>query len=251
MKRYHTVLLVLLGAIAVSVLTVVANVARSRSQVSGIEVSIRYGQTPALVDRQMVVDSVLSALPALLSMKVSEVNNRAVAEAASHVPYLRDVSASVSVSGKVIVRATQRRPIARLFYQSSELYFDADGFLMPASPIGDCDVLVATGAFAEPLRTDSLNAQLVSLVALANWLDSHRRYKGLIDQIHIDRGGNVLMVPKLGDHLIELGPVDRLDSKFANLWSFYLNGMPRAGWNTYSKISLKFDGQVVCTKEAK
>ena len=60
MKRYHTILLVLLGAIVLLVLTIVANVARSRSQVSGIEVSVRYGQTPALVDRQMVVDSILA-----------------------------------------------------------------------------------------------------------------------------------------------------------------------------------------------
>ena len=59
----------------------------------------------------------------------------------------------------------------------------------------------------------------------------------------------MMMVPKVGDHVIELGAVDDLDNKFSNLLTFYRKGMPRAGWNTYSKISLKFKGQVVCTKK--
>ena len=69
------------------------------------------------------------------------------------------------------------------------------------------------------------------------------------NQIYIERNGDMMMVPKVGDHVIELGTIDDLDNKFSNLLTFYLNGMPRAGWNTYSKISLKFKGQVVCTKK--
>ena len=57
------------------------------------------------------------------------------------------------------------------------------------------------------------------------------------------------MAPKIGDHVIELGSPDDLDSKFDNLLAFYRKGMPRAGWDTYSKISLKFKDQVVCTKK--
>jgi cell division protein FtsQ len=58
-----------------------------------------------------------------------------------------------------------------------------------------------------------------------------------------------MMVPKVGDHVVELGDANDLDGKFANLVAFYRKGMPRAGWDTYSKISLKFKGQVVCTKK--
>lgn len=248
MKRPYKILLILLGAIALGVLVVVANVTRSNSQVRGVEVDIRYGRVPHLVDEQTVADTVLLALPQLTTLRVSDVDRDAVAEAASHVPYLKDVTATVSVSGKVVVRAAQRRPIARLFYGERELYFDDQGCMMPVSSLADCSVLVAGGDFTEPLRVDSLNSQTDALVRLASYLDSEKKYRSLIDQIYIGQDGDMMMVPKLGGHVIELGEVEDLDTKFDNLLTFYRKGMPRAGWDTYSRINLKFNGQVVCTK---
>ena len=251
MNRKLRITLILLGAIAVAVLVIVANISRFHSQVRGVEVSIRYGHAPMLVDEQTVVDSILKSVPRLQTMSVKDVDCNAVAEAASHVPYLKDVSSSVSVSGKVVVRATQRRPIARLFYGGKELLFDADGAIMPVSRYGDCDVLVAGGDFTEALRVDSLNSQMTALLTLARFLDDENKYSGIIDQLYIKDDGDIMMVPKLGDQLIELGDAEDLDGKFSNLMTFYRKGMPRAGWNTYTKISLKFRNQVVCTKEKK
>ena len=108
---------------------------------------------------------------------------------------------------------------------------------------------MAGGEFTEPLRLDSLNAQTTAIWKLASFLDDEDDYRALIDQIFVERDGNMMMVPKVGDHIIELGAVDNLETKFSNLLTFYRKGMPRAGWNTYSKISLKFKGQVVCTKK--
>ena len=251
MKRPYRILLTLAGALALTAIVIAANVVRSRSQVRGVEADIRYGRTERLVDERVVVDSIVAAIPQLPAMQVRQVDCGAVAAAARRVPYLCNATASVSVSGKVVVRADQRRPVARLIYGGRAFYIDRDGAVMPMSDIGDCDVLVAGGDFVEPFRADSLNGQTAALLKLANYLDSERRYRGMIDQIYVERDGDMMMVPKLGGHVVELGEVERLDEKFANLWLFYLKGMPRAGWNTYSRISLKYEGQVVCTKETK
>ncbi|MBR4739004.1 MAG: hypothetical protein IK058_03270 [Bacteroidales bacterium] len=248
MKRPYKILIIVLGAVALAVLVVVANVSRSRSTVRGVEVNIRYGRTPKLVDDKTVRDSVLAAIPSLLRHPVGAVDRQAVAEAAGRVPYLKDVSASVSVSGKVVVRARQRRPIARLYYGSREYYFDSEGYVMPSSNIGNCNVLVAGGDFREPLRPDSLNAQMTALWQVADFLDRESKYGDLIDQIYVEHDGDIMMVPKLGNHVVELGTPDNLDEKFSHLLTFYRKGMPRAGWDTYSRVSLKFHGQVVCTK---
>ena len=246
MKRPVKILLILLGAVALAVLVVVANVTRSRATVRGIEVNIRYGRVPELVNGQTVRDSILTAIPALMQQQVGRVDRQEVAEAAARVPYLKDVQASMSVSGKVVVRARQRRPIARLYYNAKELYFDAEGSLMPAT--GSCNVLVAGGDFTEPLRPDSLNAQMTDLLQLASFLDREEKYGCLIDQIFIESDRDVMMVPKLGNHVVELGHVENLNEKFSNLLTFYRKGMPLAGWDTYSRISLKYHNQVVCTK---
>lgn len=248
MKRPYKILLVALAVVATVVLVVVANVSRLQGQVDGIEVQIRYGRVPRLVDEQDVRDSVLTAIPGLMSMRVKDVDREAVAEAASRVPYLRDAYAAVSVSGKIVVKATQRRPIARLFHSGREFYFDGDGTIMPASKLGGVSVVVASGDFTQPLRADSLDAQVQSLVDVARFLDGEKKYRGIVDQLYVERDGDIVMVPKLGDHIVELGPAEDLAGKFGNLVAFYREGMPRAGWNTYSKISLKWNGQVVCTK---
>ena len=62
-------------------------------------------------------------------------------------------------------------------------------------------------------------------------------------------GKEIAMQVKVGDQVIELGDTTNLENKFADLLAFYRNGMPRAGWDAYSKISLKFKDQVVCTKK--
>ena len=251
MKRSVKILLILLGAALLTVLVIVANISRSRSQVKGVEVAIRYGDTPVLVSEQTVADTLASALPTLMQRQVKTVDCDQVAEAARRIPYLTNVSASVSVSGKVVVRADQRRPIARLYYADRAYYIDRDGAVFPSSDAGACDVLIAGGDFAEPLRTDTLSPQMEALWKVAAYLDQEDDYSCLIDQIYVKRNGDIMMVPKVGDHVVELGDADNLDSKFDNLLTFYRKGMPRAGWDTYSQISLKFKGQVVCTKKTK
>ena len=105
MKRPAKIMLIVLSAVVLAVLVIVANVVRSRSQVRGIEVVIRYGDTPQLVGSQTVVDTVLRSMPNLLQLSVKNVDCKRVASVARRVPFLTQVSASVSVGGKVVVRA--------------------------------------------------------------------------------------------------------------------------------------------------
>ena len=192
LKRHTKIMLIVLSAVVLAVLVLVANVVRSRSQVKGIEVMIRYGDTPQLVEQQAVKDTVLQRMPNLLQLSVKNVDCQRVAAIARRVPYLANVSASVSVGGKVVVRADQRRPIMRLYYGNREFYMDSDGAIFPPSTTGYCDVLVAGGNFTEPLRRDSLNAQTVALWKVASFLDGENEYGPLIDQIFIERDGDIM-----------------------------------------------------------
>ena len=251
LNRSAKIMIILAGAALLALLVLVVNLSRSGSQVKGLEVVIRYGDTPQLVDRQVVIDSVMSAIPDIERRQVKSVDCDRVASAAAAVPFLTHVSAAVSVSGKVVIRADQRRPIARLFYGLRELYLDDEGALFPVSTLGHCDVLVAGGDFTEPLTIDSLNAQLIALWEVASFLDRHDDYAALVDQIFVQSDDDIMMAPKVGAHVVELGDAADLDSKFDRLLTFYRRGMPRAGWDTYSLVSLKYKDQEVCRKKQK
>lgn len=241
-------MLILSGVLLLAILVVLANMARSHMQVRGIEVVINYGDSPQLVNQQVVVDTLRTRIPDIMQKQVRQVDSRQVSEAALHVPFITNVTTSVSISGTIVIRADQRRPVARLFFGSRERYIDLEGKLMPTSDLGDCNVLVATGDFVGSFGSDSSAAQINTLWQVACYLDAHPDYKLLIDQLHVQRNGDIIMVPKVGDQIIELGDATDLDNKFADLLAFYRNGMPRAGWKTFSKINLKYHGQVVCTK---
>ena len=249
MKRPAQIVLIISGILLLAILVVVANVVRSHMQVRGIEVEINYGDTPKLVDQKVVVDTLKARIPDILQKEVRQVDCGQVSNAALHVPFLTNVSASVSISGKIVVTADQRHPVARLFFDDNESYIDLEGKIIPTSNLGECNVVVASGDFLGNFGSDSASAQIKTLWQVALFLDSHPDYKPLIDQLHVQENGEILMVPKVGDQIIELGDDSDLENKFADLLAFYRNGMPRAGWNTYSRISLKFKGQVVCTKK--
>jgi len=251
MKRPVKIGLIVGGAVVLLVVVIAANVSRLHSTVRDVVVDIRHDGAPQLITEQTVKDSIQLSLPNLGGTRVADVDRKSVAKAAMRVPELEAADVSVSVSGKVVVKAKQRRPIVRMFYGSRELYMDASGAVFPTSKIADCNVLVAGGNFGEPLRLDSINSQVKDILTVARFLDEHKEYSQLIDQIYSQEKDEIMAVSKLGDNVIEIGSAENLDTKFAHLWSFYRNGMPRAGWNTYSKISLKFDGQVVCTKRTK
>lgn len=248
MKRGVKIGLILIGAIVLIALTIAANIVRSRSQVRGIDVSIRCNHSQQLVDEQTIIDSIITSMPGIFTTRVCDLNRTQVATIATKVPYIEEAIASVSVSGNVIVKAKQRRPIARVFYNDSEMYIDTYGAVFPTSNMADCDLLIINGDFSEPLNTDSLGSQMTDLLAVANFLDQNSNYSTLIDQLFCERDGDIMMVSKLGDNIIELGSASDLDEKFSNLLTFYKKGMPRAGWQTYNRISLKYKNQVVCSK---
>ncbi len=61
-------------------------------------------------------------------------------------------------------------------------------------------------------------------------------------------GGSLQLavVPRAANVTVDLGTTDNLERKLATLRRFYDKGLSRIGWDKYSKISLRYDGQVVC-----
>ena len=59
----------------------------------------------------------------------------------------------------------------------------------------------------------------------------------------------IVLVPRIGNHIIEIGKADNLEKKLAKLEEFYKEGLSKVGWNKYNKINIEFDKQVICTKK--
>ena len=241
-KTRKKILTVILGVLVVAVV-VAANVLHSNSTVQDIEVKIDYQGSDTLIDAAQTAALIAEAMPRLRATKLRDVNLEGVEKAAARSPYLEKCEASTSISGAVVLYAVQRRPIVRIMIGASEYYLDKEGHRMPVSKRGDCNVIVAGGNIPDKGKG------LEEVVTLARFLDEHEQYTPLFDQIYRNEKGDLYLTPKLGSHVVLVGPAENLEEKFRNLMVFYTQGLPLAGWDTYSQVNLKYRGQVVGTRK--
>lgn len=240
--KLKTKILSIVVPLLLVVLVVVANVWRRQSMVRDIKVEIDYCGAEPLVSGPQIAGLIEQQMPDIHAKMVRDLDLSAVETAAAASPYLSQCDAGTSIGGGVVVYAVQRRPIVRVVSGGGEYYLDDKGVRVPMSPTGSCDVIVASGNI--PTKGKGLN----EVWTLARYLDRHPEVGPLFDQIYRDASGDLFLTPKLGSHVVQVGSVERLDEKFANLLALYTRGLSQAGWETYSQVSLKYKGQVVCTK---
>lgn len=64
-------------------------------------------------------------------------------------------------------------------------------------------------------------------------------------------GLELKLIPRAGTHTVLFGEVDdqeQNEEKLERLLAFYQNGLNNLGWDSFSTISIKYKGQVVCSK---
>ena len=242
MKKKTKIISILI-VVLLALLVLAANVWRRQSQVRDVRVDIDYGGSDTLVTSSQVEEQILAAMPDITSRMLRDVDLKAVEQAASASPYLRDCKAGTSISRNVVLFASQRRPIVRVCAQE-EYYLGTEGERIPVSNVGSCDVVVASGDIPAKGKAQK------EVWTLADYLDRHPDLSPLFDQIYRDSKGDLYLTPKLSNHVVQLGSVERLDEKFYNLMAFYTRGLPQVGWERYSQVSVKYRGQVVCTKRS-
>jgi cell division protein FtsQ len=177
-------------------------------------------------------------------------------------PLVKQANVYRTIDGTLNVAITQRNPIVRVINKQHEsFYIDEEGSVMPLSDKYTAHVMVASGDIAlsytklkaaqnkgdKPNNVNNSSQQFLDLFTLASYIYHDKFWQAQIEQIYVSRG-TFKLIPRVGTHLIEFGTVDDHEKKFRNLKALYEQGLPVAGWNKYSKINLKYNNQVICTK---
>jgi cell division protein FtsQ len=134
----------------------------------------------------------------------------------------------------------QRHPIMRVMTtRGSDFYIDREGELMP--------VQSNAPAMHLPLATGEVTPELARgpLYEFAQFLQKNRFWRSEITQIHVRSDGDVELIPRVGQHVILMGPLTDYEAKLKKLLTFYDKVPEHRGWNAYRVINLKFKGQVI------
>ena len=148
---------------------------------------------------------------------------------------------TTSYKGIVTVRVKHRRPVVRVMSEEGSYYLDKFGDKIPISTSYTANVLVATGYFSEKYARE----QLLPFVL---FVENSEFWKAQIEQVYVEKNGDLILTPLVGDQIIELGKLDNFKEKLRNMRAFYNQVLVRNNWNKYDKISLKYKNQVVAKK---
>lgn len=175
-------------------------------------------------------------------------------------PVVRNVAAYTTIRGQLIIEVEQRMPIVRVIDRSLQQYFiDEEGVVLPDRIKQIAHVLVANGNIppivAKPgskifqTATDSVKttSTLQNIFLVAAFIAQDEFWKAQVEQIYVNDKGDILLVPRIGGHVIVFGDASDLREKFVKLKSMYY-AFNQIGWNQYKVLNLKYKNQIVCIK---
>jgi cell division protein FtsQ len=166
---------------------------------------------------------------------------------------------AVKRDGNMLINVTQRRPIMRI--QSDEyggFYVDETEYIFPVLKTFTYHVPIITGHIPIQLNeghrgkvSEEGEHWLSKMIDLSHYINDRPILSSQIQQINIEKNGELKMYPTKGNQIIIFGKVDDIEYKFSKLATFYDNILPLYGWDKYSDIDLRFSDQIVCKKTNK
>ena len=155
-------------------------------------------------------------------------------------PMVEDASVFLTIDGALKTVIKQRTPIARIVSKTGSYYIDKHAEKMPLSINYSARVILISGNINE-----EDHAQIYTLVSKI--LEDEFLKKQIIGVRKVKNNEFVLST-RIGNQKIELGKIEDLNKKFKNLNSFFNKTMADETIKNYSVINLKYNNQVVCSK---
>ena len=244
MKRLiqNTILIVLAAALVIGTLW-----ARDKSrgeQCTGIEVEVINADSTSFVTPQGVLNDLKGQGIKLVGKRMGDIDASDIEEALRLSPYLENADIVKCQDGKILIRVSQLVPVFRVFDGESSYYVNRAGKHMTATNFYHSDVPVVHGHFTRKFPP-------TRLLPLIDYVEKDSLLHSLVTMFIVRDTNNIILVPDISGHVINIGNVTGLDNKFAKLKLFYNKVMPKRGWNTFDTISVKWNHQVVATRRTK
>lgn len=244
MKRLiqNTILIVLAAALVIGTLW-----ARDKSrgeQCTGIEVEVINADSTSFVTPQGVLNDLKGQGIKLVGKRMGDIDASDIEEALRLSPYLENADIVKCQDGKILIRVSQLVPVFRVFDGESSYYVNRAGKHMTATNFYHSDVPVVQGHFTRKFPP-------TRLLPLIDYVEKDSLLHSLVTMFIVRDTNNIILVPDISGHVINIGNVTGLDNKFAKLKLFYNKVMPKRGWNTFDTISVKWNHQVVATRRTK
>ncbi len=236
---------------------------RLGTQVCGkVRVHIKDSLNNNFISKEDATDILLEKDRKILGYPLSKINTLELEKILVGESFIKEADVYKTVNGELRVDILQRKPILRIINRHGKSYYlDREGVILPVSQKYTSRVLVANGNITEPFIEESTrsifdldvpegmrNSVIYNLHSLASFISDSELWRAQIAQIYVNSKYEYELIPRVGAHIIYLGDAQDYEIKFHKLEAFYLYGLNNKGWNSYDRINLKYENQIVCTK---
>lgn len=240
----------LLATVIVTALFIIISATRSGSskRCKGLVVKISNNTDQFLVSKEEIEKSVTQFGNDPVDGKILEnIDLKKLEKRVLRNKQIKSCEAFTDLNGQLIIEAEPYIPIARVLGEGvrEDRYMDEEGTFFPVSKVHSSKVPLLSGVFFTNLK--GLKAEKnQDVMALVNRLIKDPFWSAQITQINVERDKEVYLVPLLGEHKIEFGKPEKIESKLKKLMVFYQQILPNKEWEGFEHISLKYENQIVC-----
>lgn len=212
-----------------------------------IEIDFRNDET-IKVNKDEILRLVKKADKNVLGEKLSQINSEIIEREIEKHPavYKADVykviaKDSSAYKGILTVKVKHREPVLRVMSNTGSYYLDKWARKIPISTNYTANVVVATGYFNQDFAKNKLLPFVI-------YIEENDFWSAQIQQIYVQKNGDLILIPLVGDHTIELGKLDNYHEKLRNMQAFYKQVLAKHNWNKYKTVSLKYKNQVIAKR---
>ncbi|MEQ6165967.1 cell division protein FtsQ [Ekhidna sp. MALMAid0563] len=184
----------------------------------------------------------------VIGVEMRDLDPKVLEERVETNPFVKDAQVYRDLKGNLQVKVEQSKPIARLFIDGKkDRYIDEDGRVLPINAKHTARVPLMETEFEfmweKNLNESNFGRQVFELLT---FIEKDEFWKAQIAHIFIRKDGEIELFPQVTKQVVEFGKPEDLERKFSKLMTFYKEILPKKGWNTYDRVNLKFENQIIC-----
>ncbi len=157
--------------------------------------------------------------------------------------------------GKLNIKISQREPVIRFQRQDGGFYADKDGNLFPLQrnhtahvPVIDGHIPLKGNSGYRGVEIDSTSRVWVKqMIAFMDYIDG-TIWEDNIVQVHVNRNGDLVLIPREGKEQFIFGQPYNLEEKFEQIEKYYTCVRPSKEDGYYKSVNVKYRKQLICRR---
>lgn len=240
-------LLTLFGCILLVIYLLIAcicaNVSAANERCIGLEgdkVAVDDPRRSGFVTSEELTAEVLPRLGDMSSLRFADIDLDSLQRYLTGLDKIESARVMRLTDGRLRISVVPLVPVARVWQSNGASYYvNRDGKKILASSRYRLDV---------PQMTAGADFTPSAVMPLLDYLKKDADADKLVTMIAAADTANIILVPAIRGHVINLGDARNIPDKFKRLRRFYSEVMPVKGWHYYDTLSLKWDKQIVATR---